>query len=215
MNKGELIVDIRALLEETSATGSEWSDVELLAWLNDGYYFICAELEYPQTRSTASAVADQANYSLPSDFLAFSKAGVFYDNEPLQIVSYDEIVRQHELDAIDMFSDSGTPLRCYYFSDCLWLHPIPSSSLSAGIKIYYIKQPAALSADADNPSLPVTAHKALSFYVCWQAVIKDQREDLSAYFYNLFLARLSLARSHLRRQIPGPRRRGAYQSGAY
>ena len=102
-------------------------------------------------------VAGTAEYSLPSDFLAFERVEITIDGDTTLL---DEI-SSNEMAALD--DDSGEPTKFSYRNYVMTLYPAPDSAYTITVK--YWQQPAAPSADADstvwtNDALDLIRHRA-------------------------------------------------------
>lgn len=136
------------------------SDVELLAWANDGIEQAEKEIvslydKYFETDSTISLVSGTAKYNLPSDILANKITHIEYNNGSdkyeVKYLKRKEQVR---------FSSSNDPFYRYRLRNDsangmqIEIFPTPSET-STNMKIYYVRSVTRLSADSDTIEIPI------------------------------------------------------------
>jgi len=104
--------------------------------------------------ATASLVADQREYTWPTDILKIKRVEVTYDGTnwykagPIDTKEDDETL---SLDAdVNNRYQTNDP-KYDAFDQSFFLFPVPTVNSSNGIKIWYIKDVTDLSADADEP----------------------------------------------------------------
>lgn len=80
------------------------------------------------------------------------------------------------------------PASAYAVAGANLLMVWPTPSAATTITVYYVPRPAALAATADDPStatlggLPSEYHKAIEWYMCWQAAdSEDQAQNSERY----------------------------------
>lgn len=129
-----------------------------------------------RTCHTASTVADQQEYSVPSDF--YSVEGVRWTDSggakkwltPIKI-------RQ-------LGDDSGSPNAYAEWglnvsganSPAIWLDPIPDASGSSDIEIFIKAMPLTMVSGGQAPEVPVAWQDSLVSYAVWKALRRRGRE---------------------------------------
>ena len=64
-----LILATRRYVNELDSTNSHFTDSELTDYLNQAVMFLGTQMEWPEQVDQATAVAGQALYQLPADFI--------------------------------------------------------------------------------------------------------------------------------------------------
>ena len=65
----ELIDDAKRILQEVSAEGTRWTNIELLAWLNESYKAIVQVKPDANTANASIDLVDGTRQSIPADGL--------------------------------------------------------------------------------------------------------------------------------------------------
>jgi len=137
------------------------------------------EWTFQEESATASLVADQQEYSFPTDILKIDRIEVTYDGsnwykaEPFTRAEYSET---SEAAAI---ADNFTSTEPFYNvretdgTGYVELFPIPSSAVTNGLKIWYTKEITELSANADEPAFNEMFHRILSLGATYDWSIKE------------------------------------------
>ncbi len=92
MNLGQLRTKILGFLGESQ----ERFFVEIDDWINDNSFEITKELNYPWKKQEETAVADQADYAVPSGFIKiFPLLPAYYDGNKIDLVSVGMLDRDY------------------------------------------------------------------------------------------------------------------------
>lgn len=159
-----LTTRVREYIDETDADNSHFTDAQIYSFLNLAIRFMGTDLEWPLQKAQATAVEDQAVYTLPEDFISLSD--VYFDNQDLVIVD------RSDLSAINgnwQDATSGTPRYAYKADNQkIGMFPPPNAE-EAGelIQIEYVKLPPDLAADADVPDLHTAFQDCLPFHAAY------------------------------------------------
>jgi hypothetical protein len=179
---------VREYIDETDEDNSHFTDVQIYSFLNQAIRFLGTDLEWPLQTAEASAIEDQAVYTLPEDFI--SLADVYFDSDPLVVIERADLP---SLRSDWQNQDSGRP-RYAYKSDNqkfgVW--PPPSADNTSDdevIQIQYIKLPADLSDDVTAPDLHTAFQDCLPFYaafICEKSMgnLKAAQNNLDLYNYH-------------------------------
>jgi hypothetical protein len=163
-----LLAATRILIDEKDSTNSHFTDAELYSFINQGIRLLGVDLEWPLQTAQASAVAEQAVYTLPEDFVSLTD--VYFDNNPLLIIDRADLpaIRPDWQNAT-----SGMPVYCYKSDNAkMGVWPKPSSEHTADsevIQIQYVKVPPDLADDVTAPDLHSSFHDCLPFYAAFMA----------------------------------------------
>lgn len=188
-----LLSATRLLIDETDSTNSHFTDSQIYGFLNQAIRYLGVDVEWPIQAAQATAVAEQAVYTLPDDFI--SLLDVYYDNNLLAIIDRKDLsaIRQDWQNAV-----SGLPLYCYKSDNAkMGLYPKPSSTYTANsevIQIQYVKVPPDLADDVTAPDLHSAFHDCLPFYasfLCEKSMGNLKASDHDMNLYELHKKRLT------------------------
>lgn len=167
MNVGEIKTRVKRQFGDES--GVQITNADILRWINDGQLEIVRKTECLEGLATTVTTVEDESYSVPTEFIRIER--VTYDGNRLQEITMEKLDELYpNRDSSDV---SGEPEYYYLWSRNIWLYPAPSSAKS--LAIYYIKIPNELSADEEDPEIPVTFHNAIVRYCLAQA--KELNEE--------------------------------------
>lgn len=155
---------VREFIQEPDEDNSHFTDVQLYSFLNQAIRFLGTDIEWPIQTSQATAVLDQAVYTLPENFI--SLLDVYFDNNPLMVIDRSDL-KQINLAWQD--AESGIP-RYAYKSDNrkFGVYPKPDAdNADLLIQIQYIKVPEDIEDDTSNPDLHVSLQDCLPYYAAY------------------------------------------------
>lgn len=164
-------------------SGVQVTDTDILRWINDGQRQIVMSNEgLLETTTTANSVADQAEYTLPTNLLIFKSVSFKGTGQvsyvQLRGMSFNEF--QKHIDSWDGdTTQTGTPVVYTIYAGNLILYPIPETSISSAIKIYYTRKPTDVDSSDDTPDLPLLYHETLVKYCLQQAYEMDEDWEAS------------------------------------
>ncbi len=153
---------VRSFLDEPIA--ADWTNIELDVLINHKYHEVYSAVidvfEEYATLSTAnsSIVADQQEYSLPSDFLKIRRVEITYSDDSSAVpqralpLPIDQIRRDlgNQNTGINVTRNPVYYLR----GDNFGLVPVPDVAVTNGIKIWYYAIVSDLSSDSSEFDLP-------------------------------------------------------------
>lgn len=160
------------------APDSPVTTAQMDLWSQRGVNHIARLLKLFPTSGDINLVASTQSYDLLTNFTLFLKlnlkGGVLYydgtDYSPLKQVNrswLDQNVQGWEN------SDTGTPKACFKEGLTLFLYPTPSSTLTAGLKVYYYSKPTQMTADSSEPFNSRgdldDLQEAIILYMLWKA----------------------------------------------
>lgn len=154
-------------------TSAQLTIDDVVRWINDAMRDIAINNDLLQVRGTQNSVANQKNYTLPTDIMKLQSvkyAGISLRASTLQ-----------ELDSLMGTDDQtiaqgyavGTPQTYWLYANELNLYPAPATSLAGGISIYYTRQPTDVAASTDVPGIPQEYHNSLVEYCMAKAFELD------------------------------------------
>lgn len=180
MTKAQLILDLKNMIGP-AGKGSEVDNTGLLYWINEAYLLAVGKIteiypDYFTKNVSTSSVANQTEYTLPSDFEKALMVSVSYDG-----VTFKEATALNNINQASPLSntnstgfDQANPF--YYIAgNEIGILPAPSSTLSNVIKIWYAYVPSELSLDADVPAIPKRMQYALKYWA--YASYLDQNDE--------------------------------------
>ena len=153
------------------------SDTQIVALLNEAQIKICMESYLLLTTATASTVASQESYSVPSDFIKIEAVFIYNTS-----TGNKRRLRVIDLHGRDPERNTGDPL--YYY---VWginvssanqftvnLQPIPSTSGTSDLEIWFRQRPLTMVSGGQAPEIPEHFQYALPSYVAWKLFMRDQ-----------------------------------------
>jgi len=193
VNLSELIADVRSRADEDTA--DFWTNSMLTTWLNQASLELAFRLENLEEMDTQNTTSGTANYTLPSDCIKLLRVQV--DSLPLRPITFSRL-DAFETKGSPSTDTEGTPEWFYLWKDQIYVYPTPSESVTSGLKILYVKRPAAMSADEDEPDHPEQFHHLLALYALYRALQRDMmysqaRDVLQEWLDEIDVARMSLA----------------------
>lgn len=176
MNLADVKVRLRRTFGDESSV--QVTDADITRWVNDGQReVVIMNPELLEKIGFASTVQGQQDYSLPTD--CSSIRTVLY--QPGSSTSYFKLLGQ-SLQEFDEYIDGwdGTiygqsdPAVYCTFAGNIKLFPIPATSVTSGLKLYYYRNPVDVVVDADIIDLPLGYHSAIVEYCMKQAYELDE-----------------------------------------
>lgn len=110
----------------------------------------------------ADLVADQELYGLPDDFRKLVRVEIGYESSSLRYKA-DRIDINFEDDPIYASYSTADP-KYSMLGEMIRLYPSPTSAVTDGLWMYYIENPADMTADADLSTLPFEFDYLLPLY---------------------------------------------------
>lgn len=154
---------VRSYLDETSA--ADWTDTELNSLINQRYHRVHTAIagvfeDYKITTSFESLVANQQEYTLPTDLYKLRRVEVNYDISNSNSV-FQKATPLTSLESVRTRlaeTNIGSAILrnpVYYVTGLkIGFLPIPTSSGTNAIKYWYVPVLTELSADADTIDIP-------------------------------------------------------------
>lgn len=184
MNGTTATTEIRYALDE--ATAAAWTDAELLVYFNHAQEWLVDVIEnvngdYFVTSANLNTTAATASIALPSDFrklkrLEYINGNTSHNNAPViwPIRWQDKIGLWYWWNITA--SSTGTPLYYYFQGSNLMLYPVPSSSVTNAIRIWYCKRLPDVTTSTSS-EIPAEWHRLLVQKAALQALQKTDPFD--------------------------------------
>lgn len=167
------LADLRTYLRFLTNTNSTtYTDTDTLVSLNAHYDYFVNEIlesmddwEFQAEVATCNLVASQQEYTLPTDIIKLKRVEVTYDGTNWYVANHFDINERSEpTDSTSVNADFSTSKPYFDLMDTgLFLYPIPTANVTAGLKIWYEKNATALSAVGDSPVFMKAFHKGLAY----------------------------------------------------
>lgn len=170
----DVISRVRSMSGDTSVL--QFSNDDVLTWINDGIIECARQNNLLQKRATQTVVTGQAEYTLPADILKLYS--VKYDGNKLPVLTLEEFDEQYSDSSL---APVGTPITSYLWADQVNLHPKPDNSTKA-LTIDYIYRPETLlieNISTDDVPLPISYHQRIVDYCLAQ--VAQQDDNLNRY----------------------------------
>lgn len=153
----ELRTHTRVFLDEQSA--ADWTDAQVDREVNYAYMQVYTAVietyeDYYRTRVTTGSVEDQQEYELPDDFYKVRRVEIKYasDGEGRKAEPYVFDQQSRSLSATNQGS-TARPL--YYLNgNFMGFTPVPSTTISTAISMWYIKQVPELTENGSEIDIP-------------------------------------------------------------
>ncbi|RLI55062.1 MAG: hypothetical protein DRP09_10910 [Candidatus Thorarchaeota archaeon] len=173
MTLDEMLTDLNKRIGSTP----EVPNVNMTTWINQAQRGFCAEHDFDwlEKKVTTSTVADQEDYTLPTDFKNIVEVQI--DGSTAKPTPYR--YTSHEMRVLE----SNTNKTFSIFNGVMKMHPAPTSTGLNNLEMWYIKKPVDLSAGSDSPSddskasMPEEFHEALVIYAFSVYNTYDEEHD--------------------------------------
>jgi hypothetical protein len=163
-----LIADVRRQFGDADAI--QISDLDILAWLNQGVRELISNFPINQATAVTSTAVGTYIYSLPSDM--YEMRGVQYDTAILGSVGFDEALTRYG----PSLTDRGIPEVWWTYGNNLYVYPVPNYVLP--LTIYYIKAPSLVSVSSSLLPVPDRYYNNLLQFVLARAYEMDEQADM-------------------------------------
>lgn len=174
------LADVRLRVKKTFGDEAQVqiNDSDIVRWVNDAQRHIISSNELLlQKIATADVIATQQDYALPSDLFMLRsismKSGSISTYYPLQgsnQADFNALLGGWDTNTISQ----GIPAYYHVFANILKLYPIPQTTVTAGLKLFYTRYPTDLSIDTDVIDLPLAYHNTVVDYCLQQAYELDE-----------------------------------------
>lgn len=181
--KANLITDLKNMIGP-AGKGSEVQDSGLTVWLNDAKDRVADAIietipDYFNKKVTASSIASQGEYELPSNYEKITMVSVSYDGttyvRALPLNNIGQALDVNQSASVNFTVDSPF----YYISgDLIGFQPVFSDTLTDNIKLWYAYYPSDMVEDGDEPDIPKKFHGLLKYWAYGNYL--DQNDEHAA-----------------------------------
>lgn len=158
------------------------TDSDIIRWINDGQRYVVTNNDgVLEKLVTANVVANQQEYTLPSDYLIIRSVkilypdGAYYKLEPSTMQNFDNLLAGWE----NTKSYYGLSTTYHIYAGKFRVLPVPSVAITAGWQIYYSRYPVDVVSDSDTIDLPLPYHNLIVDYCLQQAYELDEDWEAS------------------------------------
>jgi hypothetical protein len=156
-------------------SGVQITDDDIIRWINAGQMEIFRRNEPIKAVSTVDLTAGVDTYTFPSFFFSILKIqSMLVNNTPVEYRSYQEAEEYVLANDPNKVQTADTPLIWYEWGGEFTFWPVPAQSVTNGIKLRYIPQPATVTVQTDLLSVPDTYFNRLVEWVLSQAYELDE-----------------------------------------
>lgn len=159
-------------------SGVQITDQDIIRWVNDGQREMVKHNEtLLEKAAVSSVVANQQEYSLPTDLLIFRHVSFqpsgfrsFMKLKGYSFVEFNVVVDGYD----GTEYSAGVPQIYTNYAEKLILFPTPNLSLANSLKIYYNRKPVDVSSSGDSLDLPDSYFEPIVKYCMTQAYEMDE-----------------------------------------
>ncbi len=164
----------------TNTNTGTLSNSTLFLFLNERNRQFCAALQgvredFLGERSTTDLVGNQQEYQLPDDCMRLKKVEILFDGTNWKSGKFFDINQRPVYGQNGTFGAEVLPTDSVTISqnfttdwpfvdvleNSLFLYPIPSNSITGGLKLYYFKRPQDMTLTSQSADLPKEYHSYL------------------------------------------------------
>jgi len=174
----QLLSSVRTMLNQPKESNSFWKDIELTEYLNEAvstYFTECVQVNegYFTTQSDLNVVANTETVALPSD--------CFQIKNLYKKITNGYVLLPYRNNLTEGYSTQGGPSNetyfpSYYFrANNLVLHPVPTGSETAGLRIEYLSFPDQMVWGGDSLTSQVSPifKQLLIMYAVYKAKLRE------------------------------------------
>lgn len=179
----DLASRVRSQFGDTS--GAQLADSSILAWINDGQREIVNSNPILRATKITDVVAGQSDYTFPGDKVLLIEA-IYVDSYPITNVSAQaarEYIMQYDPKKAETVE---RPEVWYERAGIITFYPVPSKSITNGLKLEYIKNPTSLTSLSQTLGVPDRYFNELVNYVIAQALEMDENYSAAQYKHGQF-----------------------------
>lgn len=191
MTPAEILAQVR-YNTKTSTTDGVGADGDLMRILND--YYLRQTMIFVNTNedkfgakayTTLNVVNNQEDYTIPPDCIRVKRVEVNYTGSDKDWYK----ARYQDVGQVEGFAMSSTNVNDYYstnspyydvFGDKLYLRPIPTSNVSGGLLLWYIRRPSLLSTLSSTIATPIDFHGYLVYGVTAEVATRQGNDALAS-----------------------------------
>lgn len=168
------VSDIAASIKRTFGDESavQVTDDDIFRWVNAAQREILTNNKILKAVGITDLTANLAEYSFPSQNIQEVQA-IHVNGRKIDYRSFQE-AEDYIIANDPNRTNTGNPSVWYEWGGTFYLYPIPSSSTTGGIKIYYVDSPAVITKLTDLLSVPDSFFNRVVEYCLAQAYEMDE-----------------------------------------
>ncbi len=147
-------------------------------WINDAQIELFAELDIQgrRTCATASTVADQREYNVPTDLIA---------SLVLRDTTNKKRILRTSIENFELFdiTTTGKPSRYTRVDDLFHIFPLADAVYN--LQLFYIKQPAILTSGSSVSELPAMYDRVIHLIALRNALIDLEEDDRATFIFQI------------------------------
>lgn len=163
--------------------GVQVTDEDIFRWINDAQLQISIDNEeLLETVSTADIVANQPDYTLPTN--CNTLRSLMYNNFRLRGLSmtlFNEYLDGFKAPSNEGGFGTGRPEVFMVYANVITLFPTPNESITNGLRLFYARHPESVGNFADALTVPDRYHNSVVEYCLKMAYEMDENFDAAAY----------------------------------
>lgn len=190
----ELRTDVRSHVDEQTAIF--WEDTELDRWINEGLREVARRSETLQKQRSYTVENGKEAYPLPDDMLRIYRVEYKRTTDHIMPLEFRPF---NEMDSVWGYSRTRTGGSPEFYSiwsypgsggQGLYVTPVPSETLSDGLRVFYYALPKQVVEDEDVAEIPAGWEDLIPLYVEYTARRKEASDNRWQEAKGLFEERL-------------------------
>lgn len=204
LTAAQIISSARIYLGDNSnsPTRQQFTDANLLSFLNDGVREANAQNWILQSTYAFALSGGTTEYALPDNFVATQR--VLFNNKKIDATSLNEL----DANSVGWKTQNGTPIKYWldYFvtPTNIGFYPAPVTSSTGPVIVYYVQQPTELTLTSQVPyngwTMMTPYHSGLVYYICYRAYMAQEDMEKAPIYLNDWQISLQLMRVGLYKQ---------------
>lgn len=168
-------------------SGTQITDADIWRWIDSAQLEITSQIQPIKAKSITNVVAAQKDYDL-TGLNVHQVESLHFDGQILPGMAFSEI--EHVVQASGTFVDAGDPKYWYMWGNILSLWPVPATSITSGLEIYYTKMPTPITDGTSALSLPDKHFESILLWCMHKAHELDEEFGQSGEALSRFQARI-------------------------
>ena len=168
--------------------GIQVTDADLIRWINSAQREILVTNQILKAVGTTDVTGGVSEYSLDGLNIVTIQS-IHYNGRRLEYRTFQE-AEEYITSADPQKVVAGEPILWYEWGGMINLYPVPSLDAPQALKIYYIKEPASITASNNTLSVPDKYYENIVQYVLARAYELDEDNENSQFKLGQFNQRL-------------------------
>ena len=205
MTLAELMLELREDIIEDSEAPYQWSDKQLIRYLNEGAKEACLRSPLYKDNQTVSVIAGTASYTLDDETLEIDEITLALQEDPLIMSTQDQMEIRYGL---SWRETTGTPLAFVRKDLTITLYPEPIVSDTMTINAFRV--PEKMTSASNIPEFLEYYHQSLLYWAAYKAFLNpdidqgnvDRAMSFLSMFERFFGPRKSAKYDAIQRNTP-------------